>query len=259
MAPGRSPDSGVNPSPRHWPIVVAGGAALGWWMFHFRGAALFAGVGLAVALGFGAISIYSSRLAAAAAFLGAAFALYSSSTLGWAGTDVPDGSRFKASPVGLSHVLTPARLESQTVDCGWHAVSGYPEPCAVADERAFGRLRAVYPLILFATLLSLAGGAASVPRASRSAVAQRVLAGASGLAAVLGLVVFARSIRPALAAIADLPVGVGGTLGTMQLSLALILSLVVAIGARGTPPPRRSGALAEFDAKPGSTAKVSLR
>lgn len=220
-----------------WIVVVSAGAALGWWMFHDRGAALFAGVGLASALGFQALSRLSRRIAAALALGGAAFMLHSSSTLGWAGTDVPDGSRFKASPVGLSHVLTPDRLESATVDCGWYAVSGYAAPCAVADADAFARLRTVYPLIMLAALLALAGAGLSLARSARAARAQRVLGGASGLGALAGLALFAGSIRAALAEIAALPVGVGGTLGTMQLALALLVCLTVALASIAQPAP----------------------
>ncbi|HEU4828399.1 MAG TPA: hypothetical protein VFT04_04315 [Gemmatimonadales bacterium] len=219
-------------------ILMAAGAALGWWMFHHRGAALFALVGLAVAFGFQMLARHSSRLAVAIALAGSALALHSSSTLGWAGTDVPDGSRFKASPVGLSHVLTPDRLESETMDCGWYAASNYPTACDVADERAFVRLRAVYPLILAAAGLSLAGAAAAALRSRRGATAGR-LAGGAGLIALGGLVLFALSVRPALAPIADLPVGVGGTLGTMQLSLALLLCFAAAAPGEFTTEARR--------------------
>lgn len=223
-------------SPR-WVAVVGAGAALGWWMFHYRGAALFAGVGLAAALGFRALSLQSPRIAAALALGAAAFALHSSSTLGWAGTDVPDGSRFKASPVGLSHVLTPDRLESATVDCGWYAVSGYAAPCAVADAVAFARLRMAYPLVLLAALLALAGAGLALARGLRTGRAQRTIGGAAGLAALAGLVLFGGSVRPALDEIAKLPVGVGGTLGTMQLVLALLLCLTVALGSNPQTVP----------------------
>ena len=221
----------------HWVVIAAAGAALGWWMFHFRGAALFAGVGVAAALGFRALSRHSRRIAAALALGGAAFALHSSSTLGWAGTDVPDGSRFKASPVGLSHVLTPDQVESATIDCGWYAVSGYGAPCAVADAGAFARLRTVYPLIMLGALLALAGASLSLALSARAARAQRMLGGASALAGLAGLALFSGSIRPALAEIAALPVGVGGTLGTMQLALALLVCLTVALASIAQPAP----------------------
>jgi hypothetical protein len=65
----------------------------------------------------------------------------------------------------------------------------------------------------------------------------RLLAGAGGLAALACLALFAASVRPALAAIAELPVGVGGTLGTMELALALLLCLTAAIdGPPGDSP-----------------------
>ena len=239
----------------HSVVIAAAGAALGWWMFQFRGAALFAGVGLAAALGFRTLARRSRRIAAALALGGAAFALRSSSTLGWAGTDVPDGSRFKASPVGLSHVLTPDRLESATIDCGWYSASGYTTPCAVADAGAFARLRTAYPLVILAALLALAAAALSLARGSRAARAQRLLGIASGLAALAGLVLFAGSVRPALAAIADLPVGVGGTLGTMQLALALLLCLTVGIdGERDSAAAPSPIAAASPAAAPGHLA-----
>ena len=209
--------------------IMLAGAALGWWMFHYRGAALFAGIGLVTGLASGALSHFSQRFAAGLALAGAALALHSSATLGWGGTDAPGGSRFKASPVGLSHVLTPDRLESATVDCGWYRASGYPAPCEIGDSGAFAMLRTVYPLILLAALLSFGGAAFAMFRARRPRTMVRALAGAGGLAALAGLALFAAAVRPALAAIAELPVGVGGTLGTMQLALALLLSLTVAI------------------------------
>lgn len=226
--------------PAQWLVVVAG-AALGWWMFHYRGAALFAGVGLAVAMGFTLLARVAPRLAAAAALGGAALALHSSSTLGWAGADAADGSRFKASPVGLSHVLTPARLESETVDCGWHRVSSYADPCTVADASAFGWLRTVYPLVLSSALLALAGSVTALLRSPRSTSMHRALAGSAGAVALVALVLFAQSVRPALAAITGLPVGVGGTLGTMQLSLALLLCLTAAIGSHSRSANRIPG------------------
>ena len=128
-----------------------------------------------------------------------------------------------------AEVLTPDRLESATVDCGWYRASGYPAPCEIGDSGAFAMLRTVYPLILLAALLSFGGAAFAMFRARRPRTMVRALAGGGGLAALAGLTLFAASVRPALAAIAELPVGVGGTLGTMQLALALLLSLTVAI------------------------------
>lgn len=212
-----------------WLVVVGAGAALGWWMFHYRGAALFAGAGLAIAIGVAVAARHAPRLTCAVALFSAALALHSSTTLGWGGAEAADGSRFKASPVGLSHVLTPDRPESATIDCGWHGASGYSASCAVADPHAFMRLRLVYPLILAAALLAAAGGALSLSRGALRNRAQRVLASTTMLATIGALVLFATSVQPALAAIADLPVGVGGTLGTTQLALASLLLLAVVL------------------------------
>ncbi len=241
-----------------WQLVASmlAGAALGWWMFHYRGAALFAGIGLATVLAFRAFSHFSHRFAAALALASAALALHASATLGWGGTDVPDGSRFKASPVGLSHVLTPDRPESRTVDCGWYRASGYPAPCEIGDPGAFARLRAVYPLLLVAALLSLGGAAFAMSRAQRARMMVPALAGAGGLAAFAGLALFAASVRPALAAIAELPVGVGGTLGTMELALALLLSLTVA--THGAPSAAPAGAPAGVPPSRHGTAPARL-
>lgn len=215
--------------PWRWAVMVAAGAALGGWMFHYRGAALFAGVGLITGIGVVVGRRYAPRLTCAAALVGAALALHASSTLGWGGAEAPDGSRFKASPVGLSHVLTPERLESATVDCGWYAASGYPVPCVVADPRAFTRLRLVYPIVLLAALLAAAGAALSLSGRARRNPVRRGLAAAAGGAAVGALALFAASVRAALTAIADLPVGVGGTLGTMQVALAFLLLLTIVL------------------------------
>lgn len=219
--------------------VVLAGAGLGWWMFAVRGAALFAAGGaLAVAV-LWLPGARVRRAVAAVALVLAAAALHSASTLGWAGADVPDGTRYKASPVGLSHVLTPHQPTSRTVDCGWYAASRYAAPCAVArgGEAAFRRLRAVYPLVLVAVVLCLAGAALSFPSARRVGAAQRLAAGGAALAALAAVLVFASSVGTALAALANLPVGVGGTLGTMQLAAAVLLCLAATLSPRPRAAP----------------------
>ncbi|HEX6644766.1 MAG TPA: hypothetical protein VF037_08810 [Gemmatimonadales bacterium] len=210
-------------------ILAAVGAALGWWMFALRGALLFGAVGVAVAVAVGYAGARSPRLAAGVALLTAAILLFDASTLGWGGTDAPDGSRYKASPVGLSHVLTPHAPASDTADCGWYGASGYAQDCAVGDEVAFRRLQAVYPLVIVALVLGLAGAGLGLDRAPRARRMQRSLAAAVLLCAVGAVVLFAGSLRPALAALTELPVGVGGTLGTMEMSLAMLLALAAAL------------------------------
>jgi amino acid transporter len=227
------------PGSRLWPgvVVVLAGAALGYSMFAWRGAALFAGGGAAVAAVFGVIGPRGWRFAAAVALVLAALALRSASTLGWAGADVPDGTRYKASPVGLSHVLTPHQLTSRTEDCGWHSASGYAEPCAIASDggAAFRRLTAVYPLVLFAVFLCVAGAVLSLRPARRLLAAQRVAAAGAVLVVLLAVVLFAGSVQAALAPLAGLAVGVGGTLGTMQLSAAVLLCLATCLSPRPHP------------------------
>ena len=56
---------------------------------------------------------------------------------------------------------------------------------------------------------------------------QRSVAAGAALAALLAMLLFAGSIGSALAPLAGLTVGVGGTLGTMQLVAGVLLGLVV--------------------------------
>jgi hypothetical protein len=99
--------------------------------------------------------------AGVALFLLAA-AFHVASTLGWGGAEASDGTRYKASPVGLSHVLQPRTPVSPTIDC-------------------------------------------------------------AALAALSALVLFDVSIEKALAPLSGLAVSPGGTLGTMQLTAAILL------------------------------------
>ncbi len=219
-----------------WPgaLVILAGAVLGYWMFHVRGAALFAAGGAAAVGLFRLAGSHAWRFAAAGALVLAALALRSASTLGWAGADVPDGTRYKASPVGLSHVLTPHRLTSRTVDCGWHEASGYTAPCQVASGggAAFRQLTTVYPIVLLAVLLCVAGAVLSLRPGRRLRGAQRLAAGSAALAALLAVALFATSVERALAPLAGLSVGVGGTLGTMQLAAAVLLCLATCLSPR---------------------------
>jgi hypothetical protein len=216
-------------------VLVFAGTAAGWWMFAWRGAALFAGIAALVAVAFRVLGPHGPRVLPALALLLAAAGFHSASTLGWGGADAPDGTRFKASPVGLSHVLTPDRPVSETIDCGWHVASGYAEPCGVADARALRRLRAVYPLMLAAAVLALLGAGLSLAPPRRRAP-QRALGALSLVAALLATALFAHSLPRALSDLAGLPVGMGGTLGTMQLVVAGLLCLAVALHPGRVPP-----------------------
>lgn len=225
----RSMDGG----PARAGAVVGTGAVLGYWMFALAGALLFAGVGLAIALVFGLAGQRTRPLAAALGLLLAGAALYSSSTLGWGAADAPDGTRYKVSPVGLSHVLTPHQTVSRTIDCGWYRVSRHPARCEVGPggASAFVRLHAVYPLLLLGIACCAIGALGSM-RLARLQRAQGLLAAAGAGAAGLSVVVFATSFGQALAPLATLSVGTGGTLGTMQLTAAILLCLGAALWAR---------------------------
>jgi hypothetical protein len=150
--------------------------------------------------------------------------------------------------VGLSHVLTPHQLTSRTVDCGWYAASGYVEPCAVASggEAAFGRLRMVYPLVLLAVLMCVAGAVLSLRPAWRLRGAHRRAACAAAVLALLAVALFAGSVGAALAALQGVSMGTGGTLGTMQLSTAVLLCLAVCL----SPSPERSRGPAAAELSP---------
>jgi hypothetical protein len=65
-------------------------------------------------------------------------------------------------------------------------------------------------------------------------LSQRLIAACAALAGLLAVVLFARSIDRALAPLAGLSVGVGGTLGTMQLTAAVLLCSVVWVSPRPT-------------------------
>lgn len=211
--------------------VAAAGACLGFWMFGFRGLLLFAGVGLGLALIHGTLVRLAPRSVAGLALLLAGLALYSASTLGWGAADASDRTRFKVSPVGLSHVLTPNQPVSTTIDCGWYAASGYTASCTVAAEgqSAFRQLRTVYPLVIAATACCVLGAILSmVPARYRRRVVVPLALGAA-VGSILAVILFANSFGTALHDLRGLRVGTGGTLGTMELTVAVILCLTVGL------------------------------
>ena len=212
------------------PVALAG-AVLGNWMFGLRGLMLFMVTGLCVAVVFRLAATRASRLAAAVALLLAGGLLQSASTLGWGAADAPDGTRYKASPVGLSHVLTPHRPVSETIDCGWYGASGYPTPCSVAagGERAFRQLRTVYPLIMVGAICCILGAMGSLRPAWRLQSYQGLIAGCAAFATVLAVVFFATSFGSALESLKGLSVGTGGTLGTMEVTAAMLLCLTTTL------------------------------
>ena len=176
--------------------------------------------------------------------LGAA-ALFTARPLGWGAADAPDGTRFKVSPVGLSHVLEPRQAVSATRDCRWSPPGGDAELCAVAPggESAFRVLRTVPWIVSVAALLCMVGallllvGAPAMDRPARWALT------ASVVAALAAPVVFAQSVPRALAALHGLEFGVGGTLGVLQLcvTVAFLAGLSAAPLLRSRKPARIVG------------------
>ena len=166
-----------------------------------------------------------TRLLAAGALLLSAWAVYSSVPLGWGGADAPDGTRFKVSPGGLSHVLEPHATVSPDVKCGWSPPSGEAELCRVAPgaEAAHARLRTVRPLLLGTAALAIAGSVLALtaaPLGIRLGVAAAAAAGP-----VIALVLFATSAGRAILVLRELPFGLAAALGTMLVGVAVVLAL----------------------------------
>lgn len=167
----------------------------------------------------------SRRFLAPAVLVVAALAAVQGRTKTWGGADAPDGTRYKVSPVGISHVLEPGQTVSSTVNCRW----GEPRPpCVVAEAAAFRRLGLVAPIVLLGASLALGG--ALLAAAGRWA--SPWLTPSCGAAAVLcfGAApwLLVTSAQRGLAVLTPLSVGVGGTLGVLQLSIAAALVAGVA-------------------------------
>lgn len=179
------------------------------------------------------------RLTAAALLLLGAAGLMSARPLGWGGADAPDGTRYKASPVGLSHVLQPRQAISATRDCTWSPPGGNAGLCAVAPggEAAFRMLRMVPMVVTAAALLCVLGaillvvGKLAIEGVARAALTAAV---ATALAAPL---LFAKAAPKALAALQGLEFGVGGTRGVLQLAV----TAAVSAGIAGVMWGRRGG------------------
>jgi hypothetical protein len=108
--------------------------------------------------------------------------------------------------------------------------SGYTQHCVVAQngETAFMLLRAVYPLAGFACLTALVAAVLNIfsgrwRRMYRLAVGLLITA---MLLCALGM--FGSNVTRALAALDGVNVGVGGSLGTMLVAVAVLLSLALA-------------------------------
>jgi hypothetical protein len=214
--------------------VVAAG--LGYWLFGPLGVALWVPLTASATFILYLLRGLSRGLAMVVPLLLAGAALYDASTLGWGGADAPDGTRYKASPVGLSHVLSPRQPVSPTVNCRWYFASGDADLCAMAPgaEAAYRQLLAVFPLICLSIVVCLIGCLGQCRRSWRLRFPHRVVAGTAAVLPALALWLFSRSLGPALAVLAHLEVGTGGTLGTMEVTAAILLCLAAAVV---TPAP----------------------
>jgi len=161
---------------------------------------------------------------------GLAFAGYlviTSTSLAWGGADAPDGTRFKVSPIRVSHVLEPHQTVSTTENCRVHRSAGDIPDCPVAPGggSAYARYRLVYPLALgIAGLCWLAGVMVLLNRRTWAAMA----ALSAALLVWGAMIVFSTAAGPGVAWIAALPFGLAATLGTMKLLLAAGLALSAA-------------------------------
>jgi hypothetical protein len=155
-------------------------------------------------------------------YLAAALLVLSSLTMGWGGGDAQDGTRYKVSPVGLSHVLTPHQTVSATEDCRWYFGGPDRGPCRVAagGETAFGRLRMVVPLGGVTVALCLVGIALALT-GRRGTTVSLLVAGLAALLPALMLWIFARNAPRALADLAGTDFGLAATLGTMEMMGAI--------------------------------------
>lgn len=181
------------------------------------------------------------NLAAVLLLLLAAWAVHDASTLGWGGADAPDGTRYKVSPVGIAHVLDPRAAASPTVRASWAPEAGDSALRAVAPggEAAYARLRKSYPTLRASLWPAVLGALfAAVPR--RRAWHRALAFGLPAVAAaavVAGMVLFLANAQRALAVLAPLEFGWGGTLGYLEASAAPLLLLgAPALLVRGSRP-----------------------
>ena len=219
-------------------VVALPAAGLGYGLFGLLGVALRVPLAVSAALVLHVMSRVVPGLGVAVPLLIAGAAIYDASTLAWGGADAPDGTRYKVSPIGLSHVLSPHQTVSPAVDCRWHFAGGDGDSdlCAMAPgaEIAYRQLLAVFPLLGLGITGCLVGSLAQCRHAWRRAFPHSAAAWSAAVVSMLALWLFSSSLGPALSALATLDVGIGGTLGTMEMTAAILLCLVA--GSIGPAP-----------------------
>lgn len=210
-------------------------AALGHVYFGMRGLTLWVPVAVIVTVALHLLHRHFPRATMTLALLAAAVVFGHASTLGWAGANAPDGTRYKASPIGLLHVREPRKPVSPVSECRWYLADAHIRPCAKAAgaDDARRQLLAVFPLVCLSVLACVLGALAQWRRRSRAVEVDRgpgLLAAGSGL---LALWLFSRSVDVALPELVALNVGTGGSLGVMEMMFAILVCL-----AAGTAPSR---------------------
>ena len=169
----------------------------------------------------------SRWLAAGALLLAAAF-LYPIAPLSWGGADAPDGTRFKVSLVGLSHVLKPHQTVSPTEDCRW-LPPGDNGLCRIKPgaDGAFVRLRAAYWTLRLGFWLCI--GCAVLTLSARVPLGVRFpLACLCALMPAAVMLLFSTSAFSAIQVLTTLSGGLAATRATMQAMIAIFLGLLSA-------------------------------
>jgi len=230
-------------------------AALGYLLFGPLGVALWAPLAVTVTLLLYLLRGFSPGLAMAAPLLLAAAALYDSADLAWGGADAADGTRFKVTPLGLTHVLSPRQTVSPTVQCRWYFGNGDADLCAPAPgaTAAYGQLLAVFPLLCLSIAVCVLGSLGQCRRSWRLRFPHRTVAATATVLPGLALWLFSRSVGPALAVLAPLEAGAAATLGTMEVTAAIVLSLA-ASAVTLTPGWLSNQPLSPTRIRPGTSA-----
>lgn len=209
-------------------LVAAG---LGYLLFGPLGVVLWAPLAVTVTLLLYLLRGFSPGLAMAVPLLLAGAALYDSADLAWGGADAADGTRYKVTPIGLIHVLSPGQTVSPTVQCRWYFGNGNADLCAPAPRAtaAYKQLLAVFPLICLSIAVCVLGSLGQCRKSWRLRFPHRTVAATATVLPALALWLFSRSVGPGLAVLAPLEAGTAATLGTMEVTAAIVLCLAASV------------------------------
>ena len=165
--------------------------------------------------------------------IAAALAVDKSSTLGWGGCWAQDSTRYKISPVGISHVLNPRSYISATVDAKWIPESGAASLRAVipGGEDSFNNLKLTYPILKISFWLLLVSVIILwLPiRKINYKIIFSATASLVSVAVLLGILFFAANIKKSLAVVYNSDIAFGGTLGVMLISTVPFLCLLTVV------------------------------